>query len=72
MKSLYYAHKHCEITYMFSDSPSATEIYENQVILIIEELVDKEYGLTVSSIWYFLSAEHPDGKFYDHKIKNIS
>ena len=66
-----YAHKHCETSYMSSDSPSTSEVYKNQVIPIVEELIDREYGLPISSIRDFLSAEHHDGKFYIHKIKKF-
>ena len=71
VKSYCYAHKHCEITYISSDTPSTTKIYENQVTPMIEELIDREYGLPVSSIRDFLSAEHPNSKFYNHKIKKF-
>ena len=71
VKSFCYAHKDCVKSYISSDIPATLEIYENQVTPLVEELLVKEYGLTVSGIRDLLSVEHPNSKFYNHKIKKF-
>ena len=69
--SFIYAHSHCKLNYLSSDDPCKIAIYEIHVILLIEDLLSKEYGITLSQIREFVSERVPGVTFYNHMIKNF-
>ena len=69
--SFMYAHSNCKVNYLSSNESSKLELYERLLTPLIEDLILKEYGITVSELRNYCSEEVPGVQFQNKHIKSF-
>ena len=69
--SYIYAHSQCRLKYIATGQFSKADIYELYLVPLIEDLLSREYGITLSQIRDFLSQKNPGIQFYNNIIKDF-